>query len=99
MNKKYEVEPRSFLIDQDNKLNYSALFKLNLYLNALDTHKKPYTIDYNTLLLSYHMWKGKNVEEFCEKQTISHFLFNPQNDSAEAREAFYMDIREFLLGN
>ncbi|WP_350285285.1 hypothetical protein [uncultured Croceitalea sp.] len=89
----------SFLFDEELGLSDLSIFKLNLYLNAIDADAKPYQIDYNTLLMSYHLWKGSDLEEFCEKQTISYFLFNPQNDSAEAREAFYMDIREFLGGN
>ena len=89
----------SFLFDEKNELHLSSLIKLNLYLNCSDNALKPYQIDYNVLLLSYQMWKGESLEEFCEKQTLSYFLFNPQNDSAEAREAMYMDIREFLMGN
>ena len=88
----------SFLFDDDQRLDHASLIKLNLYLNSTDKNFKPYQIDYNILLLSYQMWKGKDLEEFCEKQTLSYFLFNPQNDSAEAREAMYMDIREFLIG-
>ncbi|MEM8999773.1 MAG: hypothetical protein AAGB24_05875 [Bacteroidota bacterium] len=88
----------TFLNEESNDLK-SSIFKLNLYLNAYEQENKPYKIDYNTLLLSYHMWKGKDLDEFCQKHTISHFLFNPNNDSAEAREAFYMEIREFLSGH
>ena len=87
----------SFLLDSESSLDRQSLYLLNLYLNTEEA--KPYKIDYNTLLMSYHLWKGDKIEDFCEKQTISYFLFNPQNDSAEAREAFYMDIREFLVGN
>ena len=89
----------SFLFNDKNELDASSLIRLNLYLNSSDQSIKPYQIDYNVLLLSYQMWEGKSLEEFCEKQTLSYFLFNPQNDSAEAREAMYMDIREFLMGN
>ena len=89
----------SFLFNEKNELDTSSLIKLNLYLNTSDSAIKPYQLDYNILLLSYQMWEGKSLEEFCEKQTLSYFLFNPQNDSAEAREAMYMDIREFLSGN
>jgi len=97
---KKETKPHfssSFLFNNELAINSKSIFMLNLYLNGLD--KKPYTIDYNTLLMSYHLWKGDDIEDFCEKQTISYFLFNPLNDSAGAREAFYMDIREFLIGN
>lgn len=87
----------SFLLDNDSSIDSQSLYLLNLYLNTSEA--KPYKIDYNTLLMSYHLWQGDNIEDFCEKQTISYFLFNPQNDSAEAREALYMDIREFLIGN
>lgn len=87
----------SFLLNNESFLETQSLYLLNLYLNTAEA--KPYSIDYNTLLMSYHLWKGDNIEEFCEKQTISYFLFNPHNDSSEAREAFYMDIREFLVGN
>ncbi|UOY07261.1 hypothetical protein L0P88_01610 [Muricauda sp. SCSIO 64092] len=89
----------SFLFNDKNELSPSSLIKLNLYLNTTDRNLKPYQIDYNILLLSYQAWSGRSLEEFCEKQTLSYFLFNPQNDSAEAREAMYMDIREFLMGN
>ncbi|MEM8506297.1 MAG: hypothetical protein AAF717_00650 [Bacteroidota bacterium] len=88
----------SFLYNEDNELDAASLILLNLYLNTTDRNLKPYHIDYNILLLSYQLWKGQDLEEFCEKQTLSYFLFNPQNDSAEAREALYMDIREFLIG-
>ncbi len=88
----------SFLCDGNQELDAVSLIKFNLYLNTTDRRLKPYQIDYNILLLSYQMWKGKDLEEFCEKQTLSYFLFNPLHDSAEAREAMYMDIREFLIG-
>lgn len=87
----------SFLFDSEYNIDYKSLFMLNLYLNGTD--EKPYTLDYNTLLMSYNMWEGDDVEHFCEIHTISYFLFNPEKASAEAREALYMDIREFLLGN
>ena len=89
----------SFLCNDNNELDASSLIRLNLYLNCTDHSVKPYQIDYNVLLLSYHLWEGKSFEEFCKKQTLSYFLFNPHHDSAEAREAMYMDIREFLMGN
>ena len=89
----------SFLFNEKRELDASSLIKLNLYLNTSDQSLKPYQIDYNVLLLSYQFWGGRSLEAFCEKQTLSYFLFNPQNDSAEAREAMYMDIREFLIGN
>jgi len=97
MKKERQSYTSSFLINSEYDIDYQSMFMLNLYLNEID--QKPYTIDYNTLLMSYNLWKGNDVEDFCEKQVISYFLFNPQNDSAEAREALYMDIREFLLGN
>lgn len=96
---KKEIQPHSssFLFNNEDNIDKHSIYMLNLYLNAFD--KKPYSIDYNTILMSYHLWKGSDIEDFCESQTVSYFLFNPQNDSAEAREAFYMDIREFLIGN
>jgi len=89
----------SFLMNSENELEQSSFLKLSLYLNTPNYASKPYAIDFNTLLMSYHSWKGSDIEEFCEKHTISYFLLNPQNDSAEAREALYLDIREFLMGN
>ncbi|MDT0607031.1 hypothetical protein [Croceitalea rosinachiae] len=97
MKKERQPHTSSFLFDSKDAIDEQSIFMLNLYLSAIA--EKPYTIDYNTLLMSFHLWKGSNIEEFCEKHTISYFLFNPQNDSAEAREAFFMDIREFLIGN
>ena len=91
--------PQSFLFSESSELSLLSLFKLNLYLNDTNAQLKPYQIDYNILMLSYRMWKGKDLEEFCEKQTLSYFLFNPHHDSAEAREALFMEIREFLMGN
>ncbi|MEN1783616.1 MAG: hypothetical protein AAGF77_00620 [Bacteroidota bacterium] len=99
MKKRSQFKSRSFLCNEIEELNAASLIKLNLYLNSTDSNFKPYQIDYNVLLLSYRMWQGTDLEEFCEKQTLSYFLFNPQNDSAEAREAMFMDIREFLSGN
>ena len=98
MEQKPKPQEQSFLFDKDNHLDFNSLIKLNIYLNMENQDLKPYQIDYNVLLLSYQMWGGKSFEEFCRKQTLSYFLFNPQNDSAEAREAMYMDIREFLIG-
>lgn len=97
MKKERQSHATSFLFNSEFDINKESIFMMNLYLNAVD--EKPYSIDYNTLLMSYHLWKGDDIEDFCENQTISYFLFNPQNDSAGAREAFYMDIREFLIGN
>lgn len=88
----------SFLFEEDDKLSQDSLINLNLILNGLANDKKPYQIDYNTLLMSYSLWKGKNLDEFCHKQALSYFLFNPQNDSAVAREALYIEIREFFTG-
>lgn len=98
MDYKKPIQISSFLVDDCKNLDYS-IFMLNLYLNGFDKEDKPYKIDYNTLLMSYHMWKGKDLDEFCQSQTLSYFLLNPNNDSAEAREAFCIEIREFLLGN
>jgi len=94
------VTPRiqSFLLDADEVLCPFSLLKLNVILNGMPDTAKPYKIDYTILLLSYQKWQGKDLEEFCHKQTISYFMFNPENDSAEAREALFFDIREFLLG-
>lgn len=86
----------SFLAHEHENLDYS-IFQLNLILNAYSERQKPYKIDYNVLLLSYSLWKGGDIDEFCQDQTIGYFLLNPSNDSAEAREAFCMEIREFLL--
>ncbi|WP_350290911.1 hypothetical protein [uncultured Croceitalea sp.] len=89
----------SFLFKEDNKLCEDSLINLNLILNGLANDKKPYQIDYHTLLLSYSLWKGTDLDEFCHKQALSYFLFNPKNDSAVAREALYIEIREFLSGS
>ncbi len=97
MDKNVNSENPSFLTDEHANLDYS-IFQLNLILNGYDNADKPYKIDYNVLLMSYHLWDGKDLEEFCQKQTISYFLLNPTNDSAEAREAFSLEIREFLSG-
>ncbi|TAI49278.1 hypothetical protein [Flagellimonas allohymeniacidonis] len=91
MNKKLSAQIPSFLTNEPADLEYS-IFKLNLFLNGC----KPYTIDYQVLLMSYHFWKGKDLDEFCQEQTISYFLLNPLHDSVEAREAFCLEIREFL---
>ncbi len=87
----------SFLASEYENLDYS-IFQLNLFLNAYSDGQKPYKIDYNVLLMSYRQWNGSDIDEFCQDQTIGYFLLNPSNDSAEAREAFCMEIREFLLG-
>ena len=73
-----------------------SIIKLNVYLNETDEKKKPYKIDYQTLLMSYKRWNGKDLDEFCYRQTISNFLLNPNNDSNVAKEAFFIEIREFL---
>lgn len=88
----------SFLDGEYESLDY-PIFQLNLYLNAYSDAQKPYKIEYNTLLASYHRWKGKDVDEFCLNQTVGHFLANPTiPDSIGVREAFCIEIREFLLG-
>lgn len=97
MDNKKSTVTSSFLTYEPKNLDYS-IFQLNLYLNAYDGVHKPYRIDYNTLLMSYHMCKGSNLDEFCQDQTIGYFLLNPLKDSAEAREAFYIEIQEFLSG-
>lgn len=88
----------SFLVGEYEGLDYH-IFQLNLYLNAYSEAQKPYKIEYTTLLASYHQWKGKDVDEFCLNQTLGYFLSNPTtHDSVGAREAFCIEIREFLLG-
>lgn len=91
MNQKFSVPADSFLSTESEHLEYS-IFKLNLLLNG----EKPYKIDYHILLMCYHLWKGNSLEEFCHEQTVGYFLLNPLQDSVEAREAFYFEIREFL---
>ncbi len=91
-----DVQIFSFLTNEPANLDYS-IFQLNLFLNGEEPNK-PYKIDYHVLLMSYHLWGGRDLDEFCQKQTVSYFLMNPSNDSAEAREAFCLEIREFLLG-
>lgn len=85
-------------LEEENKSLAASIFRLNLYLGGFQESQKPYQIHYNILLMSFHLWKGKDLDEFCHKQTISHFLFNPEQDSVEAREAYYLEIREFLTG-
>lgn len=91
MNQKFSLPTDSFLSTESENLDYS-IFKLNLFLNG----DKPYKINYHVLLMSYHFCKGNSLEEFCHEQTVSYFLLNPTQDSVEAREAFYLEIREFL---
>ena len=97
MSKNLNSQISSFLLDETQNLEYS-IFRLNLYLNGYSEAYKPYRIDYNTILTSYYLWGGQNLEEFCQDQTLSYFLMNPINDSPEAREAFSLEIREFLSG-
>ncbi len=97
MDKNIPTSIPSFLTNESENLDYS-IFQLNLYLNGYSELEKPYKIDYNTLLMSYHLCRGTDIEEFCLDQTLGYFLLNPANDSAEAREAFCIEIREFLLG-
>ena len=97
MNKNRAPQVSSFLLDEASNLDYS-IFRLNLYLNGYGEMYKPYKIDYHTVLTSYYLWGGKNLEEFCQDQSLSHFLLNPMNDSPEAREALSLEIREFLSG-
>ncbi len=97
MNKNPGPQISSFLLDDKQNLDYS-IFRLNLYLNGLGDADKPYKIDYQTVLTSYYLWGGQNLEEFCQDQTVSYFLMNPLNDSPEAREALSLEIREFLSG-
>ncbi|MET1259901.1 hypothetical protein ABV409_11180 [Flagellimonas sp. DF-77] len=98
MNKKTPPHIPSFLFDAESALDETSLLKLSLILSGLSSENKPYKIDYTTLLMSYGAWKGQNLDEFCHEQTISYFMFNPSNDSAEAREALFHEIHEFLSG-
>lgn len=86
----------SFLFKEDKLPCKDSLINLNLILNGLNNDKKPYQIDYQMLLMSYSLWKGSNLDEFCYKEVLSYFLFNPKNDSEVAREALFIEIREFL---
>ncbi|SHG20572.1 hypothetical protein [Flagellimonas flava] len=97
MDKSKSFQTPSFLTYESKSLDYS-IFQLNLFLNGYDEVSKPYKIDYNTLLMSYHLSPGRSLDEFCQDQTIGYFLLNPTYDSAEAREAFCLEIREFLTG-
>jgi len=97
MDKNVSPQISSFLLNEKLNLEYSV-FCLNLYLNGFSEADKPYKINYQTVLTSYYLWKGRNLEEFCQNQTLSYFLMNPLNDSPEAREAFSLEIREFLSG-
>ncbi|MBS9461437.1 hypothetical protein LV716_13750 [Flagellimonas sp. HMM57] len=97
MNDNKSTPTFSFLTNEYSELD-SSVFLLNLYLNGYNASNKPYKIDYNTLLVSYHLWEGSDLDEFCHDQALGYFLFNPLNDSAEAREAFSIEIREFLSG-
>ena len=86
-NNQREVIP-SFLCEENgHSICEKSLISLNLILNGLDNEKKPYKIDYQNVMMSYSLWKGTCLDEFCHKQALSYFLFNPQNDSAVAREA------------
>ncbi len=88
----------SFLFEENTKVCKDSLITLNLILNGLASEKKPYQINYHTLLMSYSLWQGTDLDDFCHKQALSYFLFNPQNDSEVAREALFIEIREFLAG-
>jgi hypothetical protein len=98
MKKERTLETLTFLSGKEKDFK-ASIFQLNLYLNGLAENQKPYKIDYHTLLMSYKLWKGKDLDEFCYKQTVSHFLLNPDNACNVAREAFFIEIREFLSKN
>lgn len=88
----------SFLFNENKQPSKDSLINLNLVLSGLPSDKKPYHINYQMLLMSYAFWKGDDLDEFCYKQALSYFLFHPRNDSAVAREALFIEIREFFLG-
>jgi len=98
MKKKISERTPSFLFNEDKAPSKDSLINLNLILNGLENDKKPYQINYQLLLMSYSSWKGTNLDDFCHKEASSYFLFNPENDSAVAREALFFEIREFLTG-
>ena len=93
----FDLQLPSFLAIETRSLDYS-IFLLNLYLNGYGDQHKPYKIDYHILLVSYRMCKHQDLEEFCQDQTLGYFLLHPWDDSPEAREAFYIEIKEFLDG-
>ncbi|UJH67866.1 hypothetical protein [Allomuricauda sp. SCSIO 65647] len=98
MNDKKDSLTPTFLEFEEKQDLEQSVFWLNMYLNGFQEAKKPYRIDYNTLLMSYHLWKGDDLDEFCFDQANSYFLFNPEYDSRAAREALFLEIREFLAG-
>ncbi|AKA33917.1 MAG: hypothetical protein CMH48_11970 [Muricauda sp.] len=98
MDDRNECPSPTFLDFEEKKELDRSVFWLNMYLNGFQPAKKPYKIDYNTLLVSYHLWQGDDLDEFCFDQANSYFLFNPEYDSRAAREALFLEIREFLSG-
>ena len=86
------------LLSVDSLSKRSTLFYLNLYLGGFNAAKKPYKIHYQLLVMSWAQWGGKNLEDFCHRETLSYFLFNSKSDSPAAREAYYHEIKEFISG-
>lgn len=95
----YETGIISFLYEEYDEMDYH-IFHLNLCLGAYNDEQKPYKIEYNTLLASYYQWRGKSVDEFCLNQTLGHFLANSTTTKSSVgfREAFCLEIKDFLLG-
>lgn len=91
-------KPLHYFLSPDSLDKHSTLFYLNFYPDGFRKNPKPYQVRYQLLLLSWKKWAGKDLEEFCKRETISYFLFNTENDSPANREAYYREIKEFITG-
>ena len=73
-----------------------------IYLNFIRSRPQglllPFRVQYQLVLLSWKKWGENNLDEFCQRETQSHFLFNPKSDSPEAREAYCAEIKAFISG-
>lgn len=95
---KTEKEKHQFL-STDSLQKHSTLFYLNFYRSRPQQGLLPsFHVQYHLVLLSWKKWGKKNLDEFCQRETQSYFLFNPKSDSPEAREAYCAEIKAFISG-
>lgn len=82
----------------DSLHKHSTLFYLNFYPGGFRKNPEPFRVHYQLLLISWNKWAGKDLEEFCNRETLSYFLFNAKHDSPANREAYFNEIKEFISG-
>ncbi len=84
----------SFLNSIGSKLD-DMLKKVNKMTKGI-IYSKPYTVDWNHVLIEYNKVGVGDIEEFCVSYTFGYHAMNRIMDNEVSKEAMFIEMKEYL---